>query len=184
MLNRKTASNVLTNGQIATYRDNNGVVHDLPTYRTSTGHEVYILRSFHQIHCIVSIPSRTPLLLQSFLFSFGFLRVPRLTYFKIVITEEYGFRVNNRSSQWAPGHVAHCLNTLREAVTCLADATPLSFLEDVGVGHVTDGKQGLCRNYADLRRWANDPVRRTRTRNIAPEGSEHDVLIDVIEEWE
>ncbi|KAI1673237.1 DUF3328 domain containing protein [Pyrenophora tritici-repentis] len=146
------SSNVLTNGYTATYRGNDGLVHDLPTYRTSTGREVYILRSFHQIHCI------------------------------IVIAEEYGYRVNNRSSQWAPGHVAHCLNTLREAVTCLADATPLSFLDGVGIGHVTDGKQGFCRDYSDLRRWADDPVRRTRTRNVAPEGSDRDVLEDIVEE--
>ncbi|XPS95452.1 hypothetical protein M3J09_004742 [Ascochyta lentis] len=145
------SSNVLSNGKTATYLDNTGAIHDLPTYRTSTGREVYILRSFHQIHCI------------------------------IVIAEEYGYRVNNRSSQWTSGHVAHCLNTLREAVMCLADATPLSFLDGVGVGHVTDGKQGFCRDYSDLRRWANDPVRRTRTRNVALEGSDKDVIVDILE---
>ncbi|KAF9697565.1 hypothetical protein EKO04_003957 [Ascochyta lentis] len=186
------SSNVLSNGKTATYLDNNGAIHDLPTYRTSTGREVYILRSFHQIHCIVCLPcpaiDQAPPTLKVTIghpktaYKQQKQKQKYLTHFtQIVIAEEYGYRVNNRSSQWTSGHVAHCLNTLREAVMCLADATPLSFLDGVGVGHVTDGKQGFCRDYSDLRRWANDPVRRTRTRNVALEGSDKDVIVDILE---
>ncbi|CCF46928.1 hypothetical protein CH063_15511 [Colletotrichum higginsianum] len=48
------ASNVRTNGRRATYMDLNDEVQPLPVYVTEKGTEMYTIRAFHQMHCIVS----------------------------------------------------------------------------------------------------------------------------------
>ncbi|KAK2777210.1 hypothetical protein CKAH01_12176 [Colletotrichum kahawae] len=60
---------------------------------------------------------------------------------------------------WPPEHVAYCLNVLADAVHCMADATPLSFINGFGSGHLTDGQQAWCRDWDALRAWAADEER-------------------------
>ncbi|KAG6353965.1 hypothetical protein INS49_005223 [Diaporthe citri] len=127
------ASGVYINGDYSTYRGFDNETHDLPPYVTRKGSELYSIRAFHQMHCVS------------------------------IILEDIGYRIHNMSSKWTTGHVIHCINTLRAAVTCLADATPIS-----GVGHTTDDQQAWCRDFYALREWAHDPVRAVRWMNMAP----------------
>lgn len=99
---------------------------------------------------------------------------------QISIAEEYGYRYHNMSSQWGPGHVAHCLNTIREAIMCLADATPMSYVNGFAHGHVTDDQQFMCRNWGALRKWANDPVRGIRYKNTAVPGDKSDKNTEIL----
>ncbi|KAK6218506.1 hypothetical protein QIS74_06386 [Colletotrichum tabaci] len=145
------SSNVLLNGKFADWKKPDGTVAKLPAYySTVSNRQTYIIRSFHQMHCLISI------------------------------TEEYGHRVHNVASQWAPQHVAHCLNAIREAIMCLADATPMTYVNGFAVGHVTDDQQFMCRDWSALRKWANDPVRGIRYKNLAPEGAKHDQYTEII----
>lgn len=84
------------------------------------------------------------------------------------------------SSQWSPKHVAHCLNAIREAIMCLADATPMSYVNGFAVGHVTDDQQFMCRDWTALRRWANEPERGIRYKNLSPPGSKFDKNTEII----
>ncbi|KAF6840965.1 hypothetical protein CMUS01_03738 [Colletotrichum musicola] len=145
------SSNVLVNGNYADWKRPDGNLTKLPPYFSTVSYrQTYIIRSFHQMHCWISI------------------------------AEEYGHRVHNVSSQWAPQHVAHCLNAIREAIMCLADATPMSYVNGFGVGHVTDDQQFMCRDWSALRKWANDPVRGIRYKNLAPEGAKYDNYTEII----
>lgn len=80
----------------------------------------------------------------------------------MVITDEYGHRVHGVKTIWAPRHIAHCINVLREAVSCLADSTVVSHTYE-GDEHVGKDQKSYCRNYAALRKWADEP-----SRNIKP----------------
>ncbi|KAL2878363.1 hypothetical protein SGCOL_006334 [Colletotrichum sp. CLE4] len=145
------SSNVLVNGNFADWKKPDGTVAKLPAYYSTVSYrQTYIIRSFHQMHCLISI------------------------------AEEYGHRANNVSSQWAPKHIAHCLNAIREAIMCLADATPMTYVNGFAVGHVTDDQQFMCRDWSALRRWANDPVRGIRYKNVAPEGAGYDNNTEII----
>ncbi|KAJ0161497.1 hypothetical protein CTA2_6113 [Colletotrichum tanaceti] len=42
------------------------------------------------------------------------------------MVEDYGLRLHGEPSQWTPGHVMHCINTMRQLTQCMADATPIS----------------------------------------------------------
>ncbi|KAF6793407.1 hypothetical protein CSOJ01_13924 [Colletotrichum sojae] len=139
MHNDFTASNVRINGKYTTYMDFNDEKQPLPAYVTRKGSELYSIRAFHQMHCVS------------------------------VIFEDVGYRVVNKTSKWEPGHVIHCLNTVRSAITCLADATPISYVHGMGVGHTTDDQQSHCRDFFALREWAHDPVRAVHWVNVAPE---------------
>ncbi|WQF89978.1 Putative mycotoxin biosynthesis protein UstYa [Colletotrichum destructivum] len=143
------ASNVHINGKYTTYMDFNNERQPLPAYVTRKGSELYSIRAFHQMHCIS------------------------------IIFEDIGYRVNNKTSKWETGHVIHCLNTVRSAITCLADATPISYINGMGVGHTTDDQQSHCRDFFALREWAHDPVRRARWVNVAPE-DEKDVYEEIL----
>jgi len=64
-----------------------------------------------------------------------------------------------RSIDLLRGHSAHCFNALRQAVTCLADATAL--------GHGADpfkvegqGKLHMCNDYEALLDWVAAPGRK------------------------
>ncbi|KAG8157994.1 hypothetical protein KVR01_012266 [Diaporthe batatas] len=96
---------------------------------------MYTLRGFHQLTCV------------------------------LVIAEAYTHRVHtNTTSRWGHRHVAHCLNTLRDAVMCMADATPMSFVDGFQMSYVTDNQAHMCRDWEGLRAWANAPERGVRTR--------------------
>ncbi|KAK1473067.1 hypothetical protein CCUS01_05674 [Colletotrichum cuscutae] len=136
---RCTASNVRINGKYSTYMDFDNKQQPLPAYVTRKGSELYSIRAFHQMHCI------------------------SITF------EDIGYRVNNKTSKWETGHVFHCLNTVRSAITCLADATPISYVNGMGVGHTTDDQQSHCRDFFALREWAHDPARAVKWVNFAPE---------------
>ncbi|TDZ32408.1 Cyclochlorotine biosynthesis protein R [Colletotrichum spinosum] len=133
------ASNVRINGKYTTYMDFNDEKQPLPAYVTRKGSELYSIRAFHQMHCVS------------------------------IIFEDIGYRVLNKTSKWATGHVIHCLNTVRSAITCLADATPISYVNGMGVGHTTDDQQSHCRDFFALREWAHDPVRAVQWVNVAPD---------------
>ncbi|TDZ54111.1 hypothetical protein CTRI78_v006541 [Colletotrichum trifolii] len=133
------ASNVRINEKYTTYMDFNDEKQPLPAYVTRKGSELYSIRAFHQMHCVS------------------------------IIFEDIGYRVLNKTSKWETGHVIHCLNTVRSAITCLADATPISYVNGMGVGHTTDDQQSHCRDFFALREWAHDPVRAVQWVNVAPD---------------
>lgn len=96
---------------------------------------MYTLRGFHQFTCV------------------------------LVLAEEYTHRVNtNVTSRWGQRHFAHCLNILRDAVMCMADATPMSFVDGFQMSYVTENQAYMCRDWEGLRAWANAPERGVRTR--------------------
>ncbi|KAH8777828.1 hypothetical protein F5883DRAFT_409061, partial [Diaporthe sp. PMI_573] len=137
-----TASNVLANRQYAKWYHPDGSVTGLaPFFSWKSTRQMYTLRGFHQFTCI------------------------------LVIAEEYTHRVHtNMTSRWGQRHVAHCLNTLRDAVMCMADATPMSFVNGFQMGYITDEQAHMCRDWEGLRAWANDPKRGVRTRGPDGEG--------------
>lgn len=166
---RCIASNVRINGKYSTYMDFDNKQQPLPAYVTRKGSELYSIRAFHQMHCIVSIlncrrAERVELLIRG----------------QSIIFEDIGYRVNNKTSKWETGHVIHCLNTVRSAITCLADATPISYVHGMGVGHTTDDQQSHCRDFFALREWAHDPVRAVKWVNVAPEDEKdkYDEIVD------
>lgn len=57
-LTQFTASNVRINGKYTTYMDFNDEQQPLPAYVTRKGSELYSIRAFHQMHCVVSLQSR------------------------------------------------------------------------------------------------------------------------------
>lgn len=74
-------------------------------------------------------------------------------------------------SRWSSEHIAHCVNVLREAVSCLSDASVASFTapED---HHIALDQRSYCRNYMALREWADDPAHAARydiVENMLPE---------------
>lgn len=145
------SSNILVNGHYAKWKHPDGTTSNLPPYYSTVSvRQTYIIRSFHQIHCLASI------------------------------AEEYGYRVNNRTSQWTPGHIAHCLNAIREAIMCLADATPMSYVNGFANGHVTDDQQFMCRDWAALKRWANEPERGIRYRDTGEGGSKVQKMTEIL----
>ncbi|KAK1985728.1 LOW QUALITY PROTEIN: hypothetical protein LZ30DRAFT_746955 [Colletotrichum cereale] len=122
------------------YRDWDGKEGVLPSYRGPTSPtDLFGIRSFHQIHCI------------------------------IVMVEDYGFRLHGETSQWTPGHFMHCLNTMRQLIQCMADASPISLVKGTE-RHPGDGQQMYCRDFDGLRRWANAPKRGVRYAIVSPPG--------------
>ncbi|EMD84669.1 hypothetical protein COCC4DRAFT_155392 [Bipolaris maydis ATCC 48331] len=108
-----------------TYMGYDGKMHKLGTCDWDhSNREMYGLRGLHQMHCVE------------------------------VLLEAYGYRHHGQNSVWEPPHVAHCLNSLREAVSCFADASVVSFLPDND--HIGDGQQFRCRNFSALRQWADE----------------------------
>ncbi|KAK2777205.1 hypothetical protein CKAH01_12171 [Colletotrichum kahawae] len=136
----QNSTNIRANGRQTRYRNWDGREDVLPSYHGSTPTEVFGIRSFHQIHCI------------------------------IVMVEDYGLRLHGEPSQWTPGHVMHCINTMRQLTQCMADATPISLAQG-GEKHLGDGQQMWCRDFDGLRRWANAPERGLRYNIVSPPGA-------------
>ncbi|WQF84100.1 Putative mycotoxin biosynthesis protein UstYa [Colletotrichum destructivum] len=136
----QNSTNIRANGRQTRYRDWDGREDALPSYHGSTPTEVFGIRSFHQIHCI------------------------------IVMVEDYGLRLHGEPSQWTPGHVMHCINTMRQLTQCMADATPISLVQGAEK-HLGDGQQMWCRDFDGLRRWANAPERGLRYAIVSPPGA-------------
>ncbi|EFQ36738.1 uncharacterized protein GLRG_11884 [Colletotrichum graminicola M1.001] len=134
-------------GHKATYLAYDGVRKELPPEGTQFGLELYGIQAFHQIHCVVCRPY--------FIDPLDSTKAD--TTCKYVLLESVGWARHNRSSQWHGEHVAHCLNTLTQAATCLADSRPFAYV--VQSGHRTDGQQNWCRDFGALVDWVNDPVR-------------------------
>ncbi|OLN96910.1 hypothetical protein CCHL11_08489 [Colletotrichum chlorophyti] len=116
-----------SNGQKATYLAYDGVRKDLPPEAGQFGLQLYGIQAFHHTHCVY------------------------------VLLESVGWARHNRPSQWNGDHIAHCLNTLTQAATCLADSRPFAYV--VPGGHCIDGQQSWCSDFGALVEWVNDPVR-------------------------
>ncbi|TLS21207.1 uncharacterized protein PpBr36_10614 [Pyricularia pennisetigena] len=137
---------ILTNGRKTHFMHVDGTIHELPSttaYRNNmTEHfPVYFTRGFHQMHCIT------------------------------LFTHTYGHIIHGKESQFGPEHVAHCLNVLREAVSCLADSSVASFTykED---WHIAQDQQYYCRDYMAVRKWADSPENAARydiVENLIPD---------------
>ncbi|EFQ25769.1 hypothetical protein CGRA01v4_14163 [Colletotrichum graminicola] len=136
----QNSTNIRALDGTARYRDLDGKEATLPSYHGPAGTQLYGVRSFHQIHCIM------------------------------VMVEDYGLRLHGEPSQWTPGHVMHCINTLRQLVQCMADAAPITLITGTE-RHLGDGQQMWCRNFDDLRRWADTPERGVRYAIVVPPGS-------------
>ncbi|KAI9146788.1 thioesterase [Paramyrothecium foliicola] len=122
---------ILTNGYNSSYVHVDGKVRQLhPTnaYKGKNQFPVVFLRAFHQMHCIA------------------------------LVTESYGYAYHGKKGRWDNEHIAHCMNVLRESVSCLADAgiATFTYKED---HHIGRDQMVYCRNYDALREWADDPSR-------------------------
>ncbi|KAI1673233.1 DUF3328 domain containing protein [Pyrenophora tritici-repentis] len=142
---------VLVGGNQTSYVDGHGAMRPLPPIVTSSGTDMYIIRGFHQMHCVT------------------------------VLIEAYGYAVHAHAPKWSPEYVAHCINMVRESVSCLADAAPVSYLHKKGVGLVGAGQKMRCRDYGALLSWAKDPVRRVEFQNVADE-DEGNAFVEAIRE--
>ncbi|GKT88330.1 hypothetical protein Ct61P_06180 [Colletotrichum tofieldiae] len=147
------ASSVLVNRKYAKRIHPDGNVSGLNPFFTwkehAEGRQVYTLRGFHHMHCL------------------------------IVIAEEFAYRIHNQS-KWTEPHIAHCVNTLRDAIQCLADAQPLSFVNGYGVGQITDDQAVMCRDWSALRAWGNDRVRGLRIIDNAPVGVSWENVTEIL----
>lgn len=76
--------------------------------------------------------------------------------------------------------MAHCINTLRDAIMCMADAQPLSYVDGYKNGHATDDQAMMCRDWEELHKFVNDPARGLRIKNVAPAGSKEDKMAPII----
>ena len=68
----------------------------------------------------------------------------------------------------APWHIHHCLDILRQDITCMADDTPMP-----GVAlpnHVGDGQIRMCRNFDKLTQWGQEPERHACYHRITDYG--------------
>ncbi|KAK1959706.1 hypothetical protein LY78DRAFT_707296 [Colletotrichum sublineola] len=136
----QNSTNIHANGRTTMYRDFDGKEHVLPWYNGPRSYNLFGIRSFHQIHCI------------------------------IVMVEDYGLRLHGEPSQWTPGHIMHCINTMRQLVQCMADASIISAIQG-SEKHLGDGQQMYCRDFDGLRHWANAPERGVRYRIVSPPGA-------------
>ncbi|OBR03141.1 Thioesterase [Colletotrichum higginsianum IMI 349063] len=142
------------------------------------GKQIYAIRGFHQMHCIVCEPFA--IVDKKFERNMGtFADQPRPAQF--VISEEFTFHYNRvNETKWTAGHVAHCINTVRDAIMCMADSQPLSFANGYKVGHATDDQAMMCRDWKALHAWVSDPSRGVRVKNAAPPGSKSDMIVPII----
>ncbi|KZL81174.1 hypothetical protein CI238_11650 [Colletotrichum incanum] len=139
------------NGKYSTWHRPDGSTKGLPAYFTITSdRQIYSIRGLHQLHCIIDL------------------------------AEMYGAAYHQVPNQWPARHFSHCLNVVREAVMCLADATPITYVNGFLAGVLTDDQQAYCRDFTALRRWANDPVRGVRWKNIRSKGDTEDKWTDII----
>ncbi|CCF40735.1 hypothetical protein CH063_11222 [Colletotrichum higginsianum] len=117
------------------------------------GKQIYAIRGFHQMHCIVCEPFA--IVDKKFERNMGtFADQPRPAQF--VISEEFTFHYNRvNETKWTAGHVAHCINTVRDAIMCMADSQPLSFANGYKVGHATDDQAMMCRDWKALHAWSD-----------------------------
>jgi hypothetical protein len=76
--------------------------------------------------------------------------------------------------------VAHCINTLRDAIMCMADANIISYVDGYKKGHATDDQAMMCRDWEELHKFANGPVRGLRIKNVAPPGSKSDHMAPIV----
>ncbi|KAK1974451.1 hypothetical protein LZ30DRAFT_670238 [Colletotrichum cereale] len=152
------SSAVRINGRHARWVHDDGSVSMLQATFTppSMGQEqVYFLRGLYQMRCIA-------VLLQAYGDSIhGRNNSVAATAEIKVDGEDYEDDLN--VWHWPPEHVAYCLNVLADGVQCMADATPLSFINGFGSGHLTDGQQAWCRDWNDLREWTASEERSVAT---------------------
>lgn len=74
--------------------------------------------------------------------------------------EEYDY--SNVTAFRAPdevvrGHVDHCIETIRKAITCASDVTPMVFIQDSTrpEGRKSDfNTRRKCRNFEKIQEWA------------------------------
>ncbi|KAK2029125.1 hypothetical protein LX32DRAFT_673078 [Colletotrichum zoysiae] len=120
------------------------------------GKQIYAIRGFHQMHCIVcnSARLRTRNRGETWDTCPNYLRPAQF-----VISEEFTFHYNRvNETKWTAGHVAHCINTVRDAIMCMADSQPLSFANGYKVGHATDDQAMMCRDWKALHAWSDKIV--------------------------
>ncbi|CZT12463.1 uncharacterized protein RCO7_07702 [Rhynchosporium graminicola] len=132
-----------------------GGVEELPPFwpwePLEDGRELYAIRGFHQMHCI------------------------------FVLSEEFTYHyADTNDSLWPAGHVAHCINTLRDAIMCMADAQPLSYVNGYKNGHATDGQAMMCRDWEELHKFVTAPERGLRIKNVAPPGSKMEKMAPIV----
>ncbi|KAJ5239324.1 MFS multidrug transporter [Penicillium chermesinum] len=88
---------------------------------------IYFVKVFHQMHC---------------------LKVMRKTYHELWAGEEGSI---------PPGHIEHCLDTLRQDLMCKADDTPMPSLELLNGGG--ENQNMHCKNFDKLVEWTQAPER-------------------------
>lgn len=110
------------------YKNLEGEMQVLPEFNFS-GNSAYLIKSLHQMHCVVS---RAPCHIWNYLSAFyggrrsctnGSLIV------QSVLIDGLGYPLNGVEPKWQNEHLVHCLNTLRAAVQCLSDSTPISYVK-------------------------------------------------------
>lgn len=106
---------------------------------------------FHQLHCLVCW---NPSVLSSRL------TTSQSTIRQYTYRDEYDY--SNVTAFRAPddivrGHIDHCIETIRKAIMCTSDVTPMLFIKDP---KRPEGKKSdfnirrKCRNYQKVQEWA------------------------------
>ncbi|KDN71468.1 hypothetical protein CSUB01_12104 [Colletotrichum sublineola] len=153
------SSAVRINGRHARWVHDDGSVSMLQATFTppSMGQEqVYFLRGLYQMRCIA-------VLLQAYGDSIHGRNNSVAATAEMKVDGEDYYEDGLNVWHWPPEHVAYCLNVLADGVQCMADATPLSFVNGFGSGQLTDGQQAWCRDWDDLREWTSSEERSVAT---------------------
>ncbi|XP_014550012.1 hypothetical protein COCVIDRAFT_21381 [Bipolaris victoriae FI3] len=117
------------------WKDQSGI--DRVIFPHITDHEeTYAINAFHQMHCLLET------------------------------LRDYGFLINGYRPQHEDDHVIHCFNMMFKAISCLADPTAEGYLQQQPssggiIGNITSevATRPLCRDFQQLRLWADDPIR-------------------------
>lgn len=108
---------------------------------------LFHIKAFHHIHCLVSRP-RERLLEQS---NGEYQKNIRRAYFDALAADP------SSEPLIPPGHIAHCLDTIRQDVMCHADDTPMPTINERH--KIGDGQVRMCKDWGALVAWTQEPER-------------------------
>jgi hypothetical protein len=122
---------------------------------------IYILKAFHSMHCVVSVPLNTTDTV------FTSVKCTHWTNIRLTgMLRQYLLRLsiqqyrNGEKQLWGEGHVNHCLGTLRDDVKCQADDTIQYTGGKIVEGNKTQylapgvGDTRVCRDWSKLYKYA------------------------------
>lgn len=110
-------------------------------------HSVIMLKVFHQLHCLVR-----------FLTYYLCFTLTQRTQNKLRLRLWSNGTVDPNDFNLAMDHASHCIDSLRQAVMCAVDITPIPWrwFPDRGESQPYSSIQHTCRNFEQVREWAKE----------------------------